>query len=244
MGYDAGLREGSRPLAGGAAGRRRGVPLPHVLVLMLLLLVAGVASVEYLEARSGGATVPGLVIVDAPVLDAAALDALGSQWASRGSVRREIVLAAPGVPLLPFDSRLVRRVMIRGDATALFTLDPGFGRAEASAGGGWRAILDAFPGTRAAAPLESLVAEAAEFVRGQSGMRAFLAALVLDPTSRAVPDLALLLDALASLPDYRRGSLVVLGRSREGVRPVLRLDTGPWGQRARPGLADLLDLSW
>ncbi|MCB9897627.1 MAG: hypothetical protein H6825_06470 [Planctomycetes bacterium] len=218
--------------------------LSHVLALMLLLLLAGVASVGYLEARSGGAAVPGLVLVDAPVFDQAALDELASQWSGRGAARRELVVAQPGVPLAPFESRFVRRVMSRGDVTALFTLDPAFGRPEAARLGGWQAVLDSFPALGGELPLERLVAAGAEFVRSQSGTRAFLGALVLDPRSRDVPDLEPLIEALERLPDYRRSSLVVLGRGRGEVRPVLRLDLGRWGGRARPVLADLLELAW
>lgn len=221
-----------------------GIRLPHVLGLMLLVLLAGVVSVEFLETRWGGAAVPGLVLVDAPSLSAADLDALAQAWAPRGTVRRESLFSPRETPLGPFDAGFVRGAVRRGDVCALFSLDPSLRREDAAGSGPWPVFLDTFPAVGGATSAATMLAAAAGFVRAQTTTRAFLAGLVLDPADATGPDLTALLDALAVQPAYRRSSLVLLGAVRHGERQVLRLDVGPWGRRARPGLADLLALSW
>src|SRR5258705_10518152 len=47
--------------------------LTHVLALMALILAAGVLSIGHLEADTGVGTVPGLVVIDAPWLEARAV---------------------------------------------------------------------------------------------------------------------------------------------------------------------------
>jgi hypothetical protein len=206
--------------------------LPHVLVFMALILAAGVVSVQQLAADAG-ATVPGLVLVQASQLDASGLAAL----AARLTGARDERVPAGAEPFAPFDlERLARRAK-EGAATALVSAPR---LEEAPLRRGWRVVV--------VAPERPLDDVATDFLRGQSGLRSFV--LGLDPgPDVAAADLAALLapllDAAQTLPGTRRTSLVILGgRDPLGQRLVLRLDLGPWGQRARPQLADLLEDAW
>lgn len=216
--------------------------LSHVLGGMLLVLLAGVLSVWHIEQRLGGATVPGVVVLEATWLDATALDALA---AGRPGARVGTVEAGPGA-LAPFDDTLVARLRRRGDITLLYAADRDLAREQLVADGSvWGSILDSF---EAGTGVRHAVELAAVFVRGQSGTRAFLVGLALGaepPDDEPDTLLAPLEAALTDLPSFRRGSLVVLGaRSPDGRRPYLRLDVGPWKGRARGELADLLEPGW
>jgi hypothetical protein len=219
--------------------------LPHVLILMTLILAAGVLSVRHLEADVGASSVPGLVAIEAPALDATTATALlarlpgaSIQW-----------VAADEGPLQPFDSRLAARRAGEGAATMFISAEA---RPADGARGAWRVLIEdpPFPAARPASQRSVLVA--ADYVRQQTGLRAFL--LAVDPGPLRTPTLAdelpellaPLLAAADALPRSRRTSIVVLGaRELAGDRRLaLRLDRGAWGSRARAGLADLLDDGW
>src|SRR5437763_168479 len=89
--------------------------LPHILVLMALILAAGVVSVQQLQARRGGATVQGLIVLDAPWLDAAAAEPLLVEWSDAHLFRT----AADAQPFSPFDGDFARKRMLRGAQTVL-----------------------------------------------------------------------------------------------------------------------------
>jgi hypothetical protein len=206
--------------------------LPHVLVCMTLILAAGVVSVQQLAADAG-ATVPGLVLVQASQLDAAGLASVAARLAG---AHDEQVAVGPE-PFAPFELDRIARRGTEGAATALVSVPH---VEDAPLRRGWRVIV--------MAPERPLADVATDFLRGQSGVRAFV--LGLDPGPEiAAADLAALLapllDVSETLPGTRRTSLVILGgRDPLGRRLVLRIDRGPWGERARPQLADLLEDAW
>lgn len=223
------------------------IRLPHVFLGMGLILAAGVASVLVLEARAGGASVPGVVVVEAPWLAAADLVALGGQALGGDRIVASHVQDVPAGegPLAPFDPDFASRLGSRGDVTALFTRHPELDRATTR--GAWRNVFDAFPVLAGRSSAQRLVDEAQAFVRAQTGTRAFLVAVAPDPVEDgpANPALGGLAEALAVLPSYRRSSLVVLGaRSADGTRTVLRVDVGPWSGQSRADLGDLLEARW
>ncbi len=229
--------------------------LPQILAVLALVLLAGVLSVQHVERTMGGATVPGLVLVDASWLGAGDVAALRRRWPDLTSEWLEA--AGPGLTpagaLAPFDAALLDALASRGDRTILLSLDPGLGRAAAEAARTpvgdprWHAVLDTFPDVASRSTLSVLTDSLADFLRRQSGTRAFVAAVLLgDEQSRnPVQTFEPVVAALHTLPSFRRSSLVILGRRRgDGQRLALRIDRGPWKERARPGLADLLDPRW
>lgn len=213
--------------------------LPSIFLLLALVLLAGVVSVRVLESRMGGATVPGLVLVEVPGLSHDDLEQLRSRHA--GAVLEAIV--APAAPLAPFDVARLTRLRDRGDRTALYTLASGEDGVQAP--DLWTKRRTTFP----APELESLVGEAAAFLAAQASTRAFCLALVL-PAAGAGDGAALLqslVTAAAELPSFRRSSIVLLGSPRAdalGQRWSLRLDLGRWPRGPEPSLRDLLEARW
>jgi hypothetical protein len=220
--------------------------LSHVLVLMALVLAAGVLSVGHLESDVGASTVPGVVVVEAPGLDATLADLLQQRLPGAG---REWV-AAPEGPLQPFGADLAARRVAEGAATlrvvAAPPADPDAARR------GWSVLIDTSSGEAGAggaAPTAARVT--ADFMARQQGVRSFLVALEPGPPGAdAAAELAELLAPLVTaadaLPRLRRTAIVLLG-ARDGAgqrRLVLRWDRGRWGPRARPALADLLEEAW
>ncbi len=225
--------------------------LPHVLVLMFLVLAAGVVSVKVLETQIGGATVPGIVLIDAPFLSGGDVDDLIRRWP--GAVE-ELIPAGEGA-LAPFEPAIVGRMAARGDATALFCLDEAVSRQAQRAGAGdqpvWKAVLgEDVPAALDADRARLIVDWAAEYLRAQQQVQGFLLGVVfhtrLDPPLE--PVVASLVQAADALPSFRRTSIVVLGDrlagTREPVRRSVRIDRGEWRRRARPKLADLLEPGW
>jgi len=229
--------------------------LPQILAVLALVLLAGVLSVRHVERSMGGATVPGLVLVDASWIGSAESEALRKRWPQLTS--EWLAEGGPGLTpagaLAPFGPDLIDALARRGDRTILLTLDPGLGRdgaEQARTDGGeprWQAVLDQFPDVAARPALSTMSEVLADFIRRQSGTRAFVAAVLTgDQRSRnAAQMFEPIVTALDTLPSFRRSSLVVLGaRDADGRRLAVRLDRGPWKDRARPGLADLLDPRW
>lgn len=215
--------------------------LPQILLAMAALLLLGVASVWYFETRMGGATVPGLVLVDVPGADRALLDELAAPWPG---ARVEAVPAGQGL-FAPFDDDLLAQLGRRGDSLVAYVED-GAGDLEAlrAPTGPWTATLPALRPED-----EQVVERCSAYVTQQTSTRAFgvglaLASLPADPAASLVEPLR---RALAGLPEFRRSALVLLG-ARDAADPsrrlCLRLDLGPWLKRARPELADLLDAGW
>jgi len=245
--------------------------LPHVLALMALILAAGVLSIGHLEADTGAGTVPGLVVIDAPWLDARSVAELGTDPLSDDQARG---LAAAGMPpaaishiagelarariqwvaagegrLQPFATDFAEQRAAQGAATLLVDAagddDPALRR-------GWRVIIAA-PEEPPAPDAASRAAQVvADYVSRQSGVRAFLIALDprlpedADAAARLPALLEPLLAAAESLPRTRRTSVVLLGELEpEGRRRVaLRFDIGSWSHHVHPGLADLLEEDW
>lgn len=204
---------------------------------MLAVLLAGLAGVRWFELRSGGATVPGLVLVTLPVLDHDTAAALRRRWPE---MREETLLVADG-PLEPFGPDAMAVLSGRGHRTALFAQGAGISRAVV--GETWDSLVDVFPQQ---GPQDHATAELARFLRAQHQTRPFVAALVFgSEPPHLVQLLGPVVAELERMPWFRRSSLVVLGPcGPAGGRRVLRLDVGDWGRRARPELADLLDPRW
>ena len=204
--------------------------LPHILVLMALVLGAGVVSVAIL---APGASVPGVVILDAPWAGDHELAALAADLG--GVVQRLPTagdLAAAG-PLGPFDPAWAAARAARGDLTALYSLDPRLRREQAGTDAAgrpaWRVVVDSLPGLAPDARVDWAVASARDLLVAQGGTRPFAVGLALDPgtppaaagsagpthrvsVARPLPDVvAPLVEALSGLPSYRRSTLVVLG---------------------------------
>jgi len=219
--------------------------LPHVLILMALILAAGVLSVRHLESDVGASSVPGVVVLEVPALDA--------------SMASGLLLRLPGAspqwvgveegPWHPFDVRLAAQRASQGSATVLISAAP---LPADEARDGWRVRIEDPPSPAALPAEQRAVLAAAEYVRQQTGLRAFLVAVDPGALSAAtlaadLPELlAPLLAAADALPRTRRTSIVLLGARESGGerRFVLRLDRGAWGPRARPALADLLEDRW
>jgi hypothetical protein len=245
--------------------------LPHVLALMALILAAGVLSIGHLEADTGAGTVPGLVVIDAPWLDARAVAELSIEPLGDDQTRG---LTAAGLPpaaishivgelarariqwvaagegrLQPFATDFAERRAAQGAATLLVDAagddDPALRR-------GWRVIIAAPEEPAAPDPAARAVQVAADYMRRQSGVRAFFIALDprlpegTDAGSRLPALIEPLLAAAQALPRTRRTSVVLLGALEpEGRRRVaLRFDVGSWSHHVRPGLADLLEEDW
>jgi hypothetical protein len=210
---------------------------------MTLILAAGVLSVHGLESYVGATSVPAVIVLDVASLQPGALQDLGR---GRGGPAW-FAVDANDEPCAPFDRAFVRRAATGGTATLLLST-VGMGD-EASLRSAWSVVIAPDPTQDGASTPATDLAEAAgrlaAFVVEQHGTRPFLAGLHLgdvapDRLERVVDPL---LDAAASLPNYRRTSLVLLGarlpdRSR---RVALRFDVGRWAGHARPALADLLE---
>ena len=215
--------------------------LPSIIIGMGLILLAGVVSVTVMESSLGGFSAPGIVIVEAPGLDAAELDALAARWPG---ATRERVIAVEG-PLEPFGRPVVAELSARGDITALFTLDPDFAemaRATEEGRTAWKVVVEPGPELMPEQAAAWVTEAAATFTRAQVTVRVFAVGVVFPPNEPEGPEglIAPLVTALDVLPRYRRSALVVLGRRDGGMRPVLRLDRGDWSGRVRPRLSDLL----
>jgi len=244
--------------------------LPHVLALMALILAAGVLSIGHLEADTGAGTVPGLVVIDAPWLGARSLaelaEALGGDqtraletpgfpaWAvsslagDLARARIQWVTAGEG-RLQPFATDFAEQRAAQGAATLLVDAagddDPALRR-------GWHVVIAAPEAPPASDEVARAVQVAADYVRRQSGVRAFF--IALDPrlpggtdSQARLPELIVpLLAAAQTLPRTRRTCVVLLGALEpEGRRRVaLRFDVGSWSHHALPGLADLLEEEW
>jgi hypothetical protein len=151
--------------------------------------------------------------------------------------------------LQPFATDFAEQRAAQGAATLLVDAagddDPALRR-------GWRVIIAAPEEPPAADAAARAVQVAAEYMRRQSGVRAFL--IALDPRLPAGTDsearlpalIEPLLAAAESLPRTRRTSVVLLGALEpEGRRRVaLRFDIGSWSHHVHPGLADLLEEDW
>lgn len=203
--------------------------LTHVLLLMVLVLAAGVLSVQGLERDHA---VQGTLVIAAPGLTA--LDAQALQQ-ERSDARWALVPAGDG-PLAPFDEALVADRIGRGAVTSLFIQPPQPALPPSDERAAWRVLIAPQAG--------DVLASAAAFVAAQSGTRPFLAGLILPPSAEnaQLPELlAPLLAAAETLPSFRRTSVVLLGarNPESGTRVVVRLDRGGG---ARPGPVLLTDL--
>lgn len=213
--------------------------LTHVLALMGLILAAGVLSVHHLSADAG-ATVPGLVVVDASQLPDGG--DLAREAVRYPDSRLQLVRAETG-PLAPLDAAYAARRGKEGAATVLVSAAP---LDEKLAHRAWQVAVPEPPRPEDESMSERVVAVAADFVRAQTGVRAFVVALEPGPSVDLAGLIGRLDGVISALPRTRRTSLVVLGGRDPGtgMRQVLRIDRGPWGRRARPELADLLEDTW
>jgi hypothetical protein len=213
--------------------------LPSIIVVMTLVLVSGVVSIRVMESRMGGATVPGLIVVDAPGLTREHLVQIQARHAGSSVEALEIT----SDPLGPFDVELLTRLRDRGDLVALYTLLDGEGGVLRPTL--WHKRRSVFPDP----PVETAVDEVAAYVAAQHGTRAFFVGLTLPyeaPTDGIGP-VRTLAAATAELPSFRRCSLVLVGAQRrnvDGQRWVLRVDLGRWVRDPEPALADLLSARW
>jgi|GEM_PF-2203969 len=232
--------------------------LPQILIAMAAVLILGLCSVWFMEARMGGATVPGLVLIEAPFADLDALNealeaarsaAATHSAAAPGDVQLSRAhtgaCAGPGVPFAPFAGAVLERLRGRGDTMVLYVpvgdgeaADPG------TASPVWQSVLasqrpeDEGPADRAQALLST-----------RQQLTGFCIGLVLEAqggqlATEVVPPL---LDAMADLPEFRRSSLVVLGATIPGDPPrraYLRIDRGPWKGQSTTDLSDLLEATW
>jgi hypothetical protein len=213
--------------------------LTHVVVLMLLVLAAGVLSARHLAADAG-ATVPGLVVVDAGQLPEGG-DL--SRQAVRFPGSRLQLVGAGLTALAPLDESYAQRRAKEGAATALVSAAP---LDEDVAHRAWQVAIGQPPRPAEVSPAERVAEVAADYLAAQTGVRAFVLALQPGPETDLAALVARLEAAASALPRTRRTSLVILGARDQatGQRLTLRLDRGPWGQRARPALADLLEDAW
>ncbi|HTE05865.1 MAG TPA: hypothetical protein VK824_06695 [Planctomycetota bacterium] len=209
----------------------------HVLALMSLILVAGVLSIQQLEAHVGRTTVPGVVCIDVPGMDAAMAQAVTRhwpgallQWAPAGSE-----------PLSPFGPSAARALRSRGHATALLAprlpADGSQAAPDPSLHEAWGVLVSELTAGRAAEEL-------AAAVRAGDGVRPFLLGLVLPAptTEELIAAVARQVEAAETLPSFRRTTVLVLGaREPESKRRlVVRIDRGDLQRPPPPALADLL----
>jgi hypothetical protein len=209
--------------------------LPHVLALMVLILAAGVVSVRELQSRRGPPSVPGLVVVDAPWLDGAALQPLLGSWPEA----RSTWARADDEPVSPFGTGWVVGRTVRGARAVLVA--PRESEELGPPPAAFATVLDGGgDGLGGALTL-------ANHLTDHAGSLPFVAVLPLPASERPRLDqiVRTLQLAMAQLPSFRRTSLVVLGvREPDGGRRLaLRFDTGRW-PGARPGLLDLLEDTW
>lgn len=226
--------------------------LPQILIAMLAVLASGLFSLWFLESRMGGATVPGLVLIEAPH---AGMEVLRTALAAAESVpenktdeeasERVVLGKSPaGADLFePFDQPILDRLHNRGDTMVLYvptsevgTIDQGV---DPSA---WSSILASrHPGDTSAARRVS------GMLSSQQDLTGFCIGLVLEPAENVTDVVVHLLSAMNRLPEFRRASLVLLGARQDtdpGRRAFLRIDRGPWKGDAAEDLTDLLEAGW
>lgn len=218
--------------------------LPQILTAMAAVLILGLCSVWFMEARMGGATVPGLVLIEAPFAD---LEALNGVLEAIGQPDRAHTgeCAGPPLPFAPFGGAVLERLRGRGDTLVLYVpVGDGEAADPRAASPAWQSVLasqrpeDEGPADRARALLST-----------RQQLTGFCIGLVLEDhgdqlATEVVPPL---LDAMGGLPEFRRSSLVVLGAAIPGDPPrraYLRMDRGPWKGQSAPDLADLLEATW
>ncbi|MFT7462674.1 MAG: hypothetical protein ACI9EF_001016 [Pseudohongiellaceae bacterium] len=229
--------------------------LPQILMAMVAVLALGLFSVWFMEGRMGGATVPGLVLIEAPFADLEALEALGlalepSAAVTDGSGGSALIGQCKGGSdaFEPFGKPILERLRGRGDTLMLYVpVGDGDPAAHSAASPAWQSILaskrpeDDGPGDRAAG-----------LVASRQQLTGFCIGLVLaegdgSSTALATDVVPHLLDAMAELPEFRKSSLVVLGAAVDGDstrRHFLRVDRGPWKGGRATGLTDLLEGGW
>ncbi len=207
--------------------------LPHVLCIMGLLLAAGILSVQQLEARRATASVPGLVVIDAPWADGGSLQPVIASWPGA----RLFWTDAGDAPLSPFGAAWWAGRADAGSRT--LTLD-----GAATPEGGPQFATRLPPGEDGLSATRAL----ADRLVDESGTLPFAASLPLGAAEAAHIDeiVRMLVLALDQLPSFRRSSIVVLGarEAATGRRLALRVDRGRWPSPPRPGLADLLEDAW
>ena len=221
------------------------IRIPHILISMGLILLAGVLGAKHLEDRMGVSAVPGLVLLDCPELGASSLERLGARW--QGATL-ERVPAETGF-FHPFGPEFVRRRVLEGDATALFSAGPADRNDVGVAN--WSVILDGFPGPERDQRAEEAAAAVVSFMGQRSGSRPFLAGLALEPglTEQTLSQIVnQLLQAAHAYPGSRRTALVILGAlspdggtGRLARRWCLRIPVGDWRHLQQAGLRDLLE---
>src|SRR5262245_3327265 len=175
--------------------------LPQVLALMGLILAAGVVSVRELQSRRGPPSVPGLVVVDAPWLDGAALDPLLKSWPQA----RPTWVRADAEPISPFGAEYVVGRTVRGARAVLVA--PRDGDDPGPPAASFATVLDGSgDGLGGALTL-------ANHLTDNAGGLPFVAVLPLPAAERPRLDqiLRTLQLAMTQLPSFRRTSLVVLG---------------------------------
>lgn len=213
--------------------------LPQILIAMVTVLVLGLCSVWFMELRMGGATVPGLVLIEAPF---AAAETLAAALSGEGAMLGRCDTA--GEPFEPFGQAVLERLRDRGDTLVLYV--PG-GEGDpvdhAAASPAWSSILPAMR------PEDDGPAErAASLLAASQQISGFCIGLVLEADAELATDVVpQLLDAMGELPEFRRVSLVVLGAAvadDPSRRHFLRIDRGPWKGRNAGDLEDLLEAGW
>jgi hypothetical protein len=226
--------------------------LPQILIAMLVVLVLGLVSVWFLEGRMGGATVPGLVLIEAPH---AGMEALRSALAAAESVpagktdedasdRAVLGNSQAGAGLFePFGQPVLARLHKRGDTMVLYvprneveTINQGVDRPA------WSSVL------ASRRPADTRAAERVSgMLSSRQDLTGFCIGLVLEPAEDVADVVVHLLSAMNRLPEYRRASLVLLGARQDtdpGRRAFLRIDRGPWKGDAAEDLTDLLEGGW
>ncbi len=219
--------------------------LPTVLLLVAGVLAAGFAATLYLEERDGGgAIVPSVVVVDAPLVDDEGVRALRERF---DRLRRVSTPVGSDGLFGPFDDGVVSALSQRGHRIVGFALDPRHGATLRN--GAWDAVVDEYPRISSRPASREAVVQAASFISSQNTTRPFVVGLALADHGQG--NLGQLLEpvvaALDGLPWYRRSSLVIVAgaRATDGVRPILRLDCGRDPARVPPdGISDLLDPRW
>jgi hypothetical protein len=225
--------------------------LPQILIAMLVVLVTGLVSVWFMESRMGGATVPGLVLIEAPQagqgLLRSALAAAGSvpPGESEGATERSLMgtCEAGSGRFEPFGQSILERLHDRGDTMVLYLPEAEIEAVDQSVGlVAWPAVL---PSMR---PTDSNPAERAAGLLGtRQELAGFCIGLVLGPEADLAQVVVPLLAAMNKLPEFRRASLVVMGArdaTDSGSRGFLRFDRGPWKGDPAEDLTDLLEAGW
>jgi len=226
--------------------------MPQILIAMAAVLILGLCSVWFMEARMGGATVPGLVLIEAPFADLEALNGLvetleSSELAGAGSEHGALTGECAGAaePFSPFSQAALDRLRGRGDTLVLYVpVGEGEAADPRAASSAWQSVLasqrieDKGPADRAQALLST-----------RQQLTSFCIGLVLEEQGDelAAEVVPALLEAMGGLPEFRRSSLVVLGAAVPGDPPrraFLRIDRGPWKGQNSGDLSDLLEATW